>query len=801
MERGLTLLEQHPGTSPEWLHAEARLLITRAFSEFEVHGLERGESARDCGRGRAAAASDRRDLAALVHELNGSHRVAQRPASTWRWPSSTRRSRCSPTSTPTTVPPCCSTAGAVHLLRRDLRAARADLSASARLAAELGIDAAGVQGPAQPRVCRSSSPATSRRRCAPFALADALDTDVSRSVWFLDRARVLMEAGLLEEADQAPRPAPPSCCGVSGANQDRAETELARARGRPPAGRLDRWPRPIDARPTRTSAAARASAGRRGPTSPGGRHTSTPRADRPGWPGRSAAPSPRRDEATMDRQLAAHRRRGEPRAGPHRRSRQPAGAGRARSRPSSRPAQRASPPPPGPGRGRARRPATSTRRGASSRPASPRWPTSRPATTASTCARRMAVHGGRLAELDLRIALESGSARVGVHLAGAVAGDVAPPHGGPAAARRGAGRPPGRPARSPPRRSGTARRGGRSSTCGVVSARSSERSGSASGRCTGAVAPSATPRSPTSSRCSTSRTPRSSPSSCWTTGSAPSRSAGGRPRVVTLGAVGRGLRPSMYPRPRATSTRWPGGCCRRRCARRSPASLAHDLDKLDRLLLPSPLTDAGALLVIPSRTLATAPWSLLPRPGGRPTTVALSATGWLRGQTAPIPSPRVSALAGPGLALSGPRSRTSLRPGPAASRPTASTAAPTPSRRPWSPATSSTSRRTGSTTRTTRCSPASGWPTVRCTPTSSLGRAGGRAHRPVGVRPRPRDAAGRRRGPRPDRRAAVASAPRAWSAPCPGSTTRRPYETMLRVPPAAGRRARLPDRAGRGARR
>jgi CHAT domain-containing protein len=84
------------------------------------------------------------------------------------------------------------------------------------------------------------------------------------------------------------------------------------------------------------------------------------------------------------------------------------------------------------------------------------------------------------------------------------------------------------------------------------------------------------------------------------------------------------------------------------------ASLAHDLDKLDRLLLPNPLTDAGSLLVIPSRTLATAPWSLLPRRVGRPTTVALSATGWLRGQTAPIPSPRVSALAGPGLALSGP---------------------------------------------------------------------------------------------------------------------------------------------------
>ena len=37
------LLEQHPDTSSEWLHARARLLITRAFSEFEMHGLERGK--------------------------------------------------------------------------------------------------------------------------------------------------------------------------------------------------------------------------------------------------------------------------------------------------------------------------------------------------------------------------------------------------------------------------------------------------------------------------------------------------------------------------------------------------------------------------------------------------------------------------------------------------------------------------------------------------------------------------------------------------------------------------------------
>ena len=113
------------------------------------------------------------------------------------------------------------------------------------------------------------------------------------------------------------------------------------------------------------------------------------------------------------------------------------------------------------------------------------------------------------------------------------------------------------------------------------------------------------------------------------------------------------------------------------------ASLAHDLDKLDRLLLPEVLLGSNGLLVMPSRTLATAPWSLLPRRVGRPTTVALSATGWLRGRSDPIHSPRVSAMAGPGLVLSGPRSRAWPRPGPAAWGRTASTAARRLWPRPW----------------------------------------------------------------------------------------------------------------------
>jgi hypothetical protein len=84
------------------------------------------------------------------------------------------------------------------------------------------------------------------------------------------------------------------------------------------------------------------------------------------------------------------------------------------------------------------------------------------------------------------------------------------------------------------------------------------------------------------------------------------------------------------------------------------SSLSHDLDKLDHLLLPDEIGGSANLLVVPSRTLGTAPWSLLPRRVGRPTTVALSGTAWARGLTAPVSGPRVAATAGPGLLLSKP---------------------------------------------------------------------------------------------------------------------------------------------------
>lgn len=82
------------------------------------------------------------------------------------------------------------------------------------------------------------------------------------------------------------------------------------------------------------------------------------------------------------------------------------------------------------------------------------------------------------------------------------------------------------------------------------------------------------------------------------------------------------------------------------------ASLRRDLARLDDLLLPPAFADAERLVVVPTRTLATAPWSLLPRRRGRPTTVSVSATSWLRGLAdSGATAPRVIAMAGPGLSL------------------------------------------------------------------------------------------------------------------------------------------------------
>ena len=419
--------------------------------------------------------------------------------------------------------------GAVHLLRRDLRAARTDLSASARLAAELGMTRQEFKAQhnlGYAEFLAGDIPAALRA----FALADALDTDVSRSVWFLDRARVLMEAGLLEEADQALASAT-ELLRRERANQDRAEAELARAevallqgdwtlakthstrarrdfRRRQSVGwqaRADvtRWQAYLDAKggPARVAREIR----------------------------NAVAVS---DATTMDRQLAliaaeanlalGHvdeaatlleqvTRTGSTDPLSSRLHHHLVRAGVARAAGDVKTARR------------------ELRTGLS--------------TLANQQARHhsldlrtaMAVHGGRLAELDLRMALETRLGPLGVRLPGALASDVPPAHRRPAAARRAAGRPAGRPADHhrghPPQSS----RCDRSSTCAGASGPSNERCANGSGRCRPAVAPSATARSPTCSRRSTGWTPTSVAYFVIDHRLSAVTVRGGRPRVVTLG--------------------------------------------------------------------------------------------------------------------------------------------------------------------------------------------------------------------------------------------------------------------------
>ncbi len=643
MERGLTLLGQHPGTSPEWLHARARLLITRAFSEFEVHGLERGESAATAAA-EAAAASDRRDLAALVHELNGL--IALRSG---RLDVALAESDAAvalladldPDDRPTVL----LNRGAVHLLRRDLRAARADLSASARLAAELGMTRQEFKAQhnlGYAEFLAGDIPAALRA----FALADALDTDVSRSVWFLDRARVLMEAGLLEEADQALASAS-ELLRRERANQDRAETELARAEVALLQGD---W----------TVAKAHSTRARR----------DFRRRQSPGWQARAdvtrwqayldSKGGPARvareirsavaasDEATMDRQLALIAAEANLALG------HIDEAGTLLEQ-----VTRSASTDPLSGRLHHHLVRAGVARAAGDVTAARRELKTGLTTLANQQARHhsldlrtaMAVHGGRLAELDLRIALESGSARsvftslerwrAMSHRRTA----VRPPRDEELADLLAGLRitteeirhsPPGRPVEHLRRRQRTFERSVREREWTLHGGGRAERY---------ATLADIQPLLDQQDTAVVAFFVLDHRLGAVTVG-------GGRPRVVTLGPWAEVA--ALMTRVRADLDALAGRMLPPPLRHAVSASLAHDLDKLDRLLLPNPLTDAGSLLVIPSRTLATAPWSLLPRRVGRPTTVALSATGWLRGQTAPIPSPRVSALAGPGLALSGP---------------------------------------------------------------------------------------------------------------------------------------------------
>lgn len=81
------------------------------------------------------------------------------------------------------------------------------------------------------------------------------------------------------------------------------------------------------------------------------------------------------------------------------------------------------------------------------------------------------------------------------------------------------------------------------------------------------------------------------------------------------------------------------------------SSLEHSLAELDSLLLAPLGLSAARVVLVPTGRLLTLPWNLLPSLRGRPVEVTPSATAWLRAATAErerTPA-RVSALAGPGL--------------------------------------------------------------------------------------------------------------------------------------------------------
>ena len=116
--------------------------------------------------------------------------------------------------------------GSAHLYRRDLPAARDDLTTSATLAGRIGLTRL------ESKAMHNLGYAEYLAGNLPLALdtlarAHELDQDVARA-GLLDRARVLIEAGLLDEAEEALAEASTSLRRQR-ANQDRAEADLARA--------------------------------------------------------------------------------------------------------------------------------------------------------------------------------------------------------------------------------------------------------------------------------------------------------------------------------------------------------------------------------------------------------------------------------------------------------------------------------------------------------------------------------------------------------------------------------------------
>ena len=316
----------------------------------------------------------------------------------------------------------------------------------------------------------------------------------------------------------------------------------------------------------------------------------------------------------------------------------------------------------------------------------------------------MAVHGDRWPSSTC--GSPSSRSRHGrLRLPRAVAGDVAPPHRGAAPPRPGARRPADPPAdrgRGPARRTS----GRPVDHLRRRQQRSSGRCASGSGRCRVRVAPTLRHALPSCARRSERRpTPR------------PLRARRAAPRRQPCAAVGPRWPPwapwadvaALMARVRADLDALAGRMLPDALRRAISASLRATSTSSTGCCCPTRSADADRL-VVPSRTLAHRALGAAPPPSrAAHDRRAVGHRLGPRPVRARSPSPRVAALAGPGLQLLGVRRSRASRPaGPVATPPTARTAAPPASRRRSSTTTSCTSPRTAPTTTTTRSSPASG---------------------------------------------------------------------------------------------
>ncbi len=653
VRRALELIEAAPASlaAPErdaLAHAHTRLLITLAFSEFELFGMDRGRQRLEDAR-LAAEGHVSDDVSALLHELQGLLlvRSGDLPGSLLELDSAVRLVDALD---PPDQAALLLNRGSVNLLRGALASARADLSRSADLAAAHALPR--VEFKARHNLGYAEFLAGNLPRALDIlARADALDADVTRSVWFIDRARVLMEAGLVQEADESLANASRLLRGER-AHQDRAEAELARAEC---ALLQDDWDQALAyARRARAVFRRRQSTGWQA------------RADLTRWQAQLAS---RSGAARVAREIAL--------AGRAYGAAADAGAGADRAQVSLLEAEahlvlgdvdhavrvldalRR----PGPGDPLSARLHHHLVRAGVARAAGDTGAARRELRTGLTTLARqqarhhsldlrsaMAVHGVRLAELDVRIGVEAQSPR---SLFDSLERWRAMSH------RRTAVTPPAddeladlvsqlrivsEDVRNAPPGANTERhRRRQQSLQRAVREREWRLQGDGSSQRPARLADLRAPLKE-----------RHTDAVCYFV-------LDEQLSAVTVVAGRCAVRPlgpwapvaALVARVRADLDALAGRLLPERLRAAITSSLAHDLTRLDAALLPPDVADSVGLLVVPSRTLATVPWGMLPRRRQRPTTVTLSATGWLRGLGEPVAHPSVVAVAGPGLPLAG----------------------------------------------------------------------------------------------------------------------------------------------------